>query len=222
MNHGEFVLENKSLKTSIQLLYFLLFFGAIWNVTGLFSNLMGFLTAPMMISIGLLTLFSVPKSNLKAALVWFLATAILTIFVEWLGIKTGLIFGTYFYTEFLQPQIASVPVAIGVAWAGSCLGAIGFVQLFPKLNSLSTSVKALLTGFLMLLFDVFLEPVAIKLGYWSWSDLFPPLQNYVAWWIIGSLFAFGILKVLKENKLSSIAFHTFIAQLMYFGIIILF
>lgn len=216
------MLESKSQILSIRLLYFFLFFGAIWNVTGLFSGLMKLLTTPMIMSIGLLTLFSVPNENLKGALIWFFVTAILTIFVEWLGIKTGLIFGTYSYTEFLKPQIFGVPIAIGMAWAGSCLGAMGIVQLFKKLRASSDYIKAILTGSLMLLFDVFLEPVAIKLGYWTWFELNPPIQNYVAWWIIGSIFAYGIQKIVKENRLNSIAFHTFFAQLMYFSIIILF
>ncbi|MCA9957051.1 MAG: carotenoid biosynthesis protein, partial [Anaerolineales bacterium] len=42
--------------------------------------------------------------------------AVLTLFVEWLGSTTGFPFGSYGYTDLMQPQIAHVPVLIPFAW----------------------------------------------------------------------------------------------------------
>lgn len=216
------VFDKKTETIVISLLYFLLIFGAIWNVTGLFSELMRWMTAPMMATIGALTLLAFPKTMLKKVGIWFGITAIFTIFVEWLGVKTGVIFGSYQYTELLYPQLDSVPMVIGISWAGSCIGAFGLAQKYQRFNSMPTIIKAVIVGYLMMIFDGFLEPVAIKLDYWNWLGDEPPLQNYISWWVIGSVVAYPLIEIAKFFTLNRLAWHSFIAQLIYFSIIIVF
>jgi putative membrane protein len=43
----------------------------------------------------------------------------------------------------------------------------------------------LVTGLLVAGFDAVMEPVAIRLGYWTWASVGVPLQNHAAWFVIG-------------------------------------
>lgn len=203
-------------------MYVLLLFGALWNVTGWLSGLMYYTTSPMMMLLGLGVLLSVDKKHVAKIAIWFVITVAVTVGLEWLGQETGKIFGHYEYTDYLFPQITGVPVVIGISWAGVCLGAIGLLQRSRKFLPHSITTKITVTGLMMALFDVLLEPVAIKQGYWHWFDANPPLQNYLAWWIIGTLFSLPVYVILQNVKLSKLAFHSFLAQLIYFGIIVIF
>ncbi len=41
----------------------------------------------------------------------------------------------------------------------------------------------------MLLMDLLIEPVAIHLGYWSWTGGDIPIQNYLSWFVISLVMA---------------------------------
>lgn len=103
----------------------------------------------------------------------------LGMFIEIIGVKTGFPFGKYNYTNRLGVQLAQVPICIGFNWILVCLGSIAWGK---KITPRFFWIPALL---LMLLFDALLEPVAIELGYWIWQSKLPPIQNYIAWLIVG-------------------------------------
>jgi putative membrane protein len=99
-------------------------------------------------------------------------------FAEALGVKTGLIFGVYHYTERMGPRLLGVPLVIGVNWAillhavQSWLGG----RLRSRIQTASAGASA------MTAFDWVMEPVAIRLRFWVWDGDTVPLRNYVAWW----------------------------------------
>jgi putative membrane protein len=65
-------------------------------------------------------------------------------------------------------------------------------------------------------FDWILEPVAIKLGFWSWlGDGSVPFFNYVSWFIISALLLF-IFRLFHFNKHNYFAVHLFIIQFLFF------
>ena len=142
----------------------------------------------------------------------------LSLLIEWIGVKTGWLFGHYNYGEVLKPQIAGVPLAIGFAWLGMLIASVAFVQRVMELHTKRRIVIAsLLTGLLMVSFDVFLEPAAVKLEYWFWIDGFVPFSNYVTWFVASTIFAYAGLRYkvfLKE--IPAIAMHAYAAQLLYF------
>lgn len=49
----------------------------------------------------------------------------------------------------------------------------------------------LLTAGCGVLFDFFMEPVAISLGYWHWREGIVSMRNYLAWFVIGVAAASG-------------------------------
>jgi len=136
---------------------------------------------------------------------------ILTFLLEVAGVKTGYIFGNFYYGDVLGLKLFDVPLVIGFNWSIIILGAIGIASRIHK----SALQIALLTGTFAVLFDIMLEPVAIKLGYWTWSGGFIPLQNYYAWFAI-SFFASLFGSKLKLELENSFFIYYFLIQFTYF------
>lgn len=134
--------------------------------------------------------------------------------VEVLGVHTGQIFGQYAYGWGLGFQVWSVPPVIGINWLtlSYCCGSV--CDRLPA----PTYVKVGAAASLMVLLDVFIEPVAVALDFWTWFNQPVPLQNYVGWWVVSAaLFSLWFaLPFRKENRLAkwllSFQFLFFIAH----------
>lgn len=98
---------------------------------------------------------------------------------EWIGTKTGLLFGNYSYGENLGPKISGVPIVIGFNWGILVVTSASIIHQF-KVNF---RLKAILSAGLMTLLDVLMEPVAIQSDYWTWVGEIP-MYNYVCWFFI--------------------------------------
>lgn len=135
--------------------------------------------------------------------------------VEVLGVHTGKIFGSYYYGNTLGYKIAAVPLLMGVNWVILIFSIGQMVKSFKIRNSILAS----LIGALMLItFDFFMEPVAMKFDYWQWDWHQIPLQNYIAWFIVSIiLLKFYYALGLKQQKYIGAAMFT--AQLVFFVVL---
>ena len=116
--------------------------------------------------------------------------------VEWVGVKTGYPFGPYRYTDALPPAIDGIPLAIAFAWYASVVNArrLGEAALGSG-SSAGPWAVALVAGLITLGIDIVLEPMASMInGYWIWEGISVPLQNYVSWFILGTLAAFWLAR----------------------------
>lgn len=202
------------------LLYLLLIAGGVWHLLGWFQDLMRLTAGPLLIALAVflfVTFLSVQAQKPRAVL-WGLLVFAGGFLFEAVGVKTGLIFGDYTYGSVLQPQITGVPLAIGFAWLGIQISSLAVAQrLLPRR---SPYLIALATALLMVAFDVFMEPAAIYLNYWTWSGGHPPLHNYLGWFGIALLFSLlGARLQLYEKRLPIFALHAYAAQLIYFVLI---
>jgi bisanhydrobacterioruberin hydratase len=114
--------------------------------------------------------------------------------VEHLGETTGFLFGRYYYTDVLQPQILGVvPVPITCAWL---MVAVGSWQLAGWLVSSIQPVRVahlsrlILTATLVVGLDLQLETIATRVNqYWVWIDTGRyygvPTLNFIMWWVVG-------------------------------------
>jgi len=218
-------------KLKIFLLYFFLIAGGLWHILGLFQNLMKLLASPLLIVLGFwliaenwrLLKFDLINTTHNPHMIyrflgWTFLVLILTLFIEGLGVKTGKIFGNYYYGSHLVPFICNVPLAIGFAWLIMLLSSIPLAQKICSALSIKNQILfIILASLLMTLFDFFMEPAAMQLNYWNWHDGKIPFQNYLAWFII-SFILIGMGQRLKifSRKLSKVGIHAYLAQLIYF------
>jgi len=105
--------------------------------------------------------------------------------IELLGTATQFPFGTYSYSGTLGPQVLGVPLLIPLAWS---MMAYPCLLTGHRLATHRISV-ALVSGFLLASWDLFLDPQMVSEGYWTWRDalwILPgiegiPLQNFLGW-----------------------------------------
>ena len=159
------------------------------------------------------------RSFNKSYLISLLLLFVFGFLIEVFGVKTGLLFGHYKYLHFLGPKLFEVPLLIGLNWAfliytSSCL--------FVNAN-FTIWQKAICIAFVMVIFDLALEFFAIKNSMWEWSyTTYPPLKNFIAWWIISffmSLFYLNINKNKIENEIAKTILFIMFSFFLLFDLI---
>ncbi|MCE7994042.1 MAG: carotenoid biosynthesis protein [Roseivirga sp.] len=131
--------------------------------------------------------------------------------VEVAGVHTGAIFGEYSYGATLGIKLFDVPLAIGLNWA-ILIYASGLAS--DKLP-VPRPVKVLAGAAIMVLMDLLIEPVAIRLDFWSWVMEDIPLQNYIAWFAL-SLALHLFYQFLPFSKNNPLAIRLLYIQGLFF------
>ena len=127
--------------------------------------------------------YLITSDKVKRPLLYALP-ALMGFLVEMLGTNTGFPFGEYSYSSILGPGLLGTPFLIGVLW---WVLLRSFNDVFSRISSNKTLIS-LATGLGMLLLDIFIEPVAIGLGFWEWQAAEVPLENYMAWFVLSFVF----------------------------------
>jgi putative membrane protein len=215
----------------IALLYVFLLAGGLWHVLGVLQREMRLLATPMIVMLCLLLCFEYLRqlrvdaaSSNRASqrfVLWSVFVLIGGFCIELAGVKTGIIFGPYFYGATLQPTLWEIPLASGFAWLGMIISAAVISQrLLPARFARRPFLIAASIAILMVIFDMFMEPAAMKLGYWTWHDGIVPWRNYLAWFVFGFILSYiGLRLGLLMEKSSSLAVHAYVAQLGYFMLV---
>lgn len=135
--------------------------------------------------------------------------------VEVLGVKTGKIFGSYYYGETLGFKIATVPLLMGVNWV-ILIFSVG--QMMKTLKIRNSIIASVIGTVALVIFDYFLEPVAMKFDYWHWERQDIPLQNFIAWALVSViLLKFYYALGLKQQKYIGVSM--FLAQFIFFVVL---
>ncbi len=113
---------------------------------------------------------------------------------EVFGIKSGLIFGYYEYTDFLGFKLLDVPLVIGLLWASTAYASNQIAEKMFK----GTILKVIIAALLMVLFDYLLEPFAVSAELWRWNLSVIPNYNYLSWFVVGLL-----LSIIYQNTVKS-------------------
>ncbi len=124
----------------------------------------------------------------RLALFFALSVAI-SFFFEEVGVRTGLIFGPYHYSDMLGPKLSNVPLLIPLGWfmmiypswvVGRAL--LGGLDLRRPAGAVAVALAgaAAMTGW-----DMVMDPPMIAGGAWIWETGGPyfgvPLHNYFGW-----------------------------------------
>ncbi|WP_213981919.1 carotenoid biosynthesis protein [Sphingomonas sp. dw_22] len=120
---------------------------------------------------------------------FFGLTVVISYLVEEAGVRTGLLFGRYHYSDDLGIKLGNVPILIPLGW---------FMMIYPSWVVAQAVLRgrnlrgpagmvalALLSALTMTGWDMVMDPPMIRGGAWVWHDGGPyfgvPLQNYVGW-----------------------------------------
>ncbi len=145
----------------------------------------------------------------------FLAIAFIIGFgAELIGVHTAYLFGSYQYGANLGMKWAGVPIIIGLNWGILTVTSSAVIQRFG-LNSI---LSALLSAILMVLFDYILEPVAIKLDYWHWTDGQIPLYNFICWFGVSFILQW-VYRMMKLSEVNKVAESLFLMMFIFFTLL---
>jgi putative membrane protein len=120
-------------------------------------------------------------------------TVLIIVIVAWaaeaLGSRAGIPFGTYHYTDKLQPQLLGVPLLIPLAWLMMLPPAWGAAQRITGRASGLAFVGVSALAFTA--WDLFLDPQMVRWGLWVWNQPGPyfgiPLVNFAGWLLVSGL-----------------------------------
>lgn len=115
--------------------------------------------------------------------------------VEYAGVYTGWIFGNYHYGKTLGPGFREIPFIIGFNW----LALVFYSQQLLPARIKNGVLRSAIAATYLTLFDLLLEPSAMRYDFWQWENHEVPIQNYAAWWAVS--FAFSMVMHGLGNKI---------------------
>lgn len=137
--------------------------------------------------------------------------------IEAIGVKTGLLFGTYSYGRGLGFKILETPLIIGINWA---LLVYCTASVTDKLNT-GPVVKVLTASLLMVIYDFFMEQVAPRMDMWTFEGGPAPFRNYLSWFLLALIFhsSLRLTAIKADNRFAPLIF---ICQSIFFIILFIF
>ncbi len=211
--------QNNKLITVFKVIIYIYFFaGIIWHLLPQTRTMVINITPYGLTFFSIMILFLNKDKNDFKTFLWIASIFIATIIIEIIGVNSALIFGNYSYSNVLGLKLLGVPIVIGLNWT---IVIIGLFSLTEDLQLTNILIVCLIIGSLAVLFDIVLEPVAVKLDYWQWESNIIPIKNYLSWFGIAFLFGFVGFK-LKLRFRSDIIKHYIIAQFIFLSMLNLF
>jgi putative membrane protein len=210
-------------KTQVATLITLLFHGI--GLVGIFTQTDWIIKAtPLNLLLSAALLLWTEQERSKAFWIFFILCYTIGMTTEIIGVNTGLLFGNYFYGALLGPQLLKVPLVIGVNWfiVQYCSGHtllklqnkfVPGLQGRKKMWSLVVD-----SALLAVTFDWLIEPVAVRLCYWTWVGGTIPSLNYISWLMI-SFFLMLFFGKTTQDKPNQFAVHLLMTQVLFFLIL---
>jgi putative membrane protein len=163
----------------------------------------------------LLALFHKPGLSVRTT-VYFVFVALAGFLVEWWGVSTGLVFGSYAYDSGLGPKFQETPLLIGLNWLFLVYASAATVQRWK----LPVFLQILLPALFMLVYDLVLEQLAPRLGLWQFEGGLVPLQNYLAWFGLAFVFH-ALLRFFRIRFQNPLAVWVLVLQFVFFTVLYL-
>lgn len=214
-----------------------LYLALLFHITGLLGILFTPFKDWFVIStpLVLLTMFILlAKTQIQLSkdyILFFLIAFVIGMSTEIIGVNTGLLFGEYQYGPVFGPKLFGVPLLIGLNWfvIVFCSGALLTQSVDLLQRKLNIHLTAPISTLFIILggaaiatcFDFILEPVAVKLGFWSWNNGRIPLFNYVCWFMISAILL-SVKMYLKKIPVNTFATSLLVIQAMFFLMLNLF
>jgi putative membrane protein len=149
------------------------------------------------------------KSKPLTFVVFLSIAFVIGISVELIGVHTSYLFGSYYYGNSLGWKWYGVPLIIGLNWGILTVTSSAIIHRFQ----FNKHVEAIL-------FDYILEPVAIKLDYWHWTEGQIPVYNFICWMGVSYLLQL-IYQRMKLAEVNKVAESLFLMMFIFFTLLML-
>jgi len=134
--------------------------------------------------------------------VFILVTAGFGLVAEAVGTATGVPFGHYSYASSLGAKVFGVPLVIPLAWSMFAYPSLLVGQALGG----SRGRAALIGGWALASWDLFLDPQMVEAGHWRWTSVrhaLPgaphiPVSNYLGWLAV-ALLMLSLLQLLPRR-----------------------
>jgi len=168
------------------------------------------------LAISFAALIASRKTNRTIFLVFLSIAFAIGITVELIGVHTSYLFGSYYYGDSLGWKWFGVPLIIGLNWG---ILTVTSAAVIHRLQ-FNKHIEAILSAILMVVFDYILEPVAVKLDYWHWTDGNIPVYNFICWLGVSYILQL-IYQRLKLTEVNKVAESLFLMMFIFFTLLIL-
>jgi bisanhydrobacterioruberin hydratase len=140
-------------------------------------------------------------------------------FIESLGVLTGFPYGSFTYGDYMGLKLLGlVPLILPFAYVPLVLSAY---YIADKLSG-NKGVIVTITAFILVMFDLVLDPGAAALGYWIWekNGLYYgiPFSNYLGWIfssVIAGLLAHNFKDIIRNANGQMIIISSFWIMLFW-------
>jgi bisanhydrobacterioruberin hydratase len=166
------------------------------------------------LAISFLALIASRKTKATTFFMFLSIAFVIGITVELIGVHTSYLFGSYYYGEGLGWKWYGVPLVIGLNWG---ILTVTSSAVIHRLH-LNKHVEVILASILMVIFDYILEPVAIKLDYWHWTEGDIPIYNFICWLGVSYLLQL-IYQRMRLAEANKVAESLFLMMFIFFTLL---
>lgn len=154
--------------------------------------------------ISFLILIIARKSKVGLWYIFIAFTFLIGMSVEWIGVHTRYLFGNYEYGQNLGQKFDGIPYVIGCNWAVIVVSSASLAKHLFRHSYLTP----ILASVIMVGLDILMEPVAISSDFWSWTNGYIPIYNYVCWLLVGLVLQliYHFFKLNEANKVNDALF----------------
>jgi putative membrane protein len=141
--------------------------------------------------------------GVRRTAMFFAISAIVSYVLEEVGVRSGLVFGAYHYSDMLGAKLGHVPILIPLAWFmmiyPSWMVARALLRGLDQESLAGNTARAVVAACVMTAWDTVMDPGMAAAGNWVWEKggayFGVPMHNYFGWllttflvyWIAGFL-----------------------------------
>jgi uncharacterized membrane protein len=167
------------------LLLYMPFIEQTWGKSAFYTGV----SLSVLIQSVIVLLLMVHAAGVRSTAIMAGKIAFLTWAIEAIGAATDFPFGSYRYTDSLQPQLIGVPLLIPLAWLMMLPPSWAVAQ---RLNGSCSGIRfVVLSALAFTAWDLFLDPQMVKWNLWIWKSnglyFGIPLINFVGWFLASAL-----------------------------------
>lgn len=130
--------------------------------------------------------------RLRGILAFFVICFVVGNVAENIGVRTGLPFGRYYFTDLMGPKLLVVPILLGLAYIGMAyvswtLSRLILGQAESPVSAANVFVVPLIAAFLMVAWDLAMDSIwSTVLHAWIWQRggayFGVPISNFLGWY----------------------------------------